>query len=220
MKISVVRRRSALFLVIALWCVAPVPVTAALITPAVEYATTSTNFDSRQFTFGYKFMTSVVFDVNALAYWVDGRGNSHQVGIWDSGGNLLASTTVLSTDPIVGHFQWHGIADLILLPGTYTIGGEYLGNTDPFPVNAVGVVTVPGYTWLDDAQIIGSGLNYPTGSSSDYGPNGILVVDFSVVSGVAVPEPSTILLLGAGLVSLLASGRRRSGRPAPGASLN
>jgi len=212
MKISVAGRCPALFLVIALWCVAPVPVAAAPITPAVEYATTGTNVDPRQFTVGYQFMTSVVFDVNALAYWVDGRGNSHQVGIWDSVGNLLVSTTVLSTDPTVGHFQWHGIADLILPPGTYTIGGEYLGNNDPFPMDAVGVVTVPGYTWLADEQILGPGLNYPTNSSGTYGPNGILAVDFSVVSGVAVPEPSTLLLLGAGLASLLASGGWRAGR--------
>ena len=77
---------------------ATVQVNAAVITAAVEYALSDTVSDSRAFTLGYKFTTSEALSVNALGYWDDGLGNNHQVGIWDSVGNLLTSTTVLGTD--------------------------------------------------------------------------------------------------------------------------
>src|SRR5690348_15602992 len=80
--------------------------TAAPITPAVEYTATGTLVDSRPFTLGYTFTTTVPYNINALGYWADGRSNNHQVGIWNSVGTLLVSTTVLGTDPVIGHFQW------------------------------------------------------------------------------------------------------------------
>ena len=199
----------ALVLVIALWCAAPISVNASPITPAVEYDSTSTLTDSRPFTLGYQFTTSVLFDVNALAYWIDGRGNNHQVGLWNSTGTLLASTTVLNTDPIQGHFQYHSIPTITLVPGTYTIGGEFLGRGDPFPYQATGVVTASGFIWVTDEQLFGSGLNYPTLSTGGgYGQNGILAANFSIASTDPVPEPSTILLLTTGLLGLLGYGRR------------
>ena len=67
--------------------------------PAVEYATSGTLSDSRPFTVGYTFSLSAPVTINALGYWDNGRGSSHQVGIWDSAGTLLTSTTVLGTDP-------------------------------------------------------------------------------------------------------------------------
>jgi hypothetical protein len=137
----------ALVLVMALWCTAPIPVTATPFNAAVEYATASNTGDPNPLTIGYQFSTSVPFVIDALAYLDDGAGNNHQVGLWNSGGTLLVSTTVLNTDPIQGHFQWDSIPLYSLAPGTYTIGGEFLGNFDQWPNNAQGVVTVPGFTW-------------------------------------------------------------------------
>jgi hypothetical protein len=51
------------------------------INPVVEYSTASTLVDSRPFTLGYSFSTSVTFNLNALGAWDDGLGNNHQVGI-------------------------------------------------------------------------------------------------------------------------------------------
>src|SRR5262245_49532966 len=91
---------------------------AAAINPAVEYSTASTLFDAQPYTLGYKFSLSTTLTVNALGYWVDGLSNNHQVGLWTSGGSPLASTTVLGTDPVTGHFRYHTISDLTLGPGT------------------------------------------------------------------------------------------------------
>ncbi len=175
---------------------------AGTITEAVEYTSTSTLTDSRPFTLGYEFITTTTLDINALGYWVDGNSNNHLVGLWTSTGTLLASTTVLNTDPIVGNFQYDAISDLILAPGDYIIGGEFLGNNDPFPYEAMGITSIPGYTWVTDWQIEGAGLNFPTlTTGGSYGDNGIFLADFSVNTG-AVPEPVTAALMAAGLMGL------------------
>jgi hypothetical protein len=194
----------ALTLLLSLFTTATV--SAGPINPAVEYSSSGTEVDTRPFTSGYMFETSVTFDVNALAYWVDGKGHNHQVGIWDAKGKLLASTTVLSTDVVQGHFQYHTIADLLLAPGTYTIGGEYLGNNDPFPAFATGVVTIPGYKYVKDEQQEGPGLNFPTNSFGIYGDNGILLADFSIAD---VPEPATLTLLALGIAGMAGYGWRK-----------
>jgi len=205
------RWRGALVLVIALGWAAPLPVTAAPFIAAVEYATQTalSGAGVNTLTLGYQFSTSVPFTVDALAYWVDGAGNNHQVGLWDSGGTLLVSTTVLNTDPIQGHFQWASIPTMTLVPGAYTIGGELLSN-GLFPVNAQGVVTVPGFTWTQDVQSLGgTGFTYPTFPTGGCGQNCFLVPNFSIVPAVGVPESSTLILLAAGLVGILGYGWRR-----------
>ena len=77
-------KRIALLLLLAL----PVCLTVGMqaqINPMVEYNTASTLTDSRPFTLGYEFTTSVPFQLNALGAWDDGLANNHQVGIWTSG---------------------------------------------------------------------------------------------------------------------------------------
>lgn len=204
----------AFVLVIALWWTAPMPVHAAPFTGAVEYATSLFGGSGGgPSTFGYQFSTSVPFNVDALASWVDPLVNDNrQVALWDSRGALIVSTTVLNTDPIQGHFQYHSIPTFSLVPGAYTIGGTIAQGTHHFillPVFVEGVVTVPGFTMTTEVSQAGAGLTYPSSTfvSPAFGQNAILIPNFSIVPAVAVPESSTLILLASGL--LLCYGWRR-----------
>lgn len=182
------------------------------ITPVVQFAFAGTLTDTRPFTLGYSFTTTTTFDINALGVWDAGQGGLQpadpEVGLWDSSGDLLVSANVLGSAPDVDNFQWAS-ASYVLPPGSYVIGAAFLGGGSPFPTGAVGVTSLPGYTWGSDKWVQGAGLSFPTYSKGDdfYGDNGILYADFSVSN--ATPEPSSFLLLGSGLAGLAGLLKRR-----------
>jgi len=87
--------------------------------------------------------------VNALGWWDQSPETplaaSHQVGIWDLGGNLLASTTVATGDPLTGAFRYAAIASLALTGGTsYLIGGsDTLADNDDYSSSVNSLVMDP-----------------------------------------------------------------------------
>ena len=178
----------------------------ASINPAFEYTGSAIGFDPGAYTIGFEFSLSQSFDVNALGYFSQALATSQQVGIWDSVSDLLTSTTVTSSDPTVGHFDYAPVS-LVLGPGTYTIAGTFSDNSVAYLLS--GVTSMPGYSWITDEQTSGFGLHYPTDSTGGlYGANGIAQVDFSVVA--ATPEPGfygTLLLGLSGLATAVGIAR-------------
>ena len=184
------------------------PLAAAPFNPIFEYSSGTPSSAASPYTLGFAFTTSSAFTIDALAYWDDGMGNDHEVGIWSTAGTLLVSTTVLGTDPLMGHYRYGAISDYALAPGTYVIGGE-AASFDAVPISLMGVTTLAGYSWVEDRQVVGAGLNFPTLAVGGYGDNAFAAVNFSV----AVPEPGTGALLLAGVVVI---GLRRKLRSNPG----
>ncbi|MBX9898960.1 MAG: PEPxxWA-CTERM sorting domain-containing protein [Qipengyuania sp.] len=167
--------------------------------------------EDRPFTLGFDFSLSGTKTLNALGYTTVGFTANQSVGLWDSLGNLLISTTVTPGDLQQGFFRWANVSPLVLGPGTYTLGGTYSGGT--FASYANNVVYQSGYTWLSDRQTFGGGLNQPTGTFGGYGTQGIPQVNLSF-DGAVVPEPATwaLLILGFGLTGAAMRSTRRSVR--------
>src|SRR5260370_33282542 len=111
---------------------------ASVINPVVQYTSTSTLTDTRPFTLGYSFTATTTFDINALGVCDNGNGDSQQVGIWNSSGKLLVSTTVSGAAPEIDNFQWTSVS-YVLAPRAYIIRATYAGGT--FPFDATGVTS-------------------------------------------------------------------------------
>lgn len=166
-------------------------------------------------TIGWSFTTSIDFYVDALGFCDengDGLGASHQVGIFNSLGELLVSVNVDGSSALVDGFRYSSIPSYLLPAGSYVVGGflpfanpdRYL-ISEPFPT---GVTTVPGVTFGENRSIFGGLFEAPTTTTPMAG-NGRFGPNFSAVPTPELNAASARLpLLMATLLLGLASRRR------------
>jgi Domain of unknown function (DUF4082)/PEP-CTERM motif len=143
--------------------------------------------------------------------------SSIEVGLWDSGGALLASNSVTATSPLVGETRYESITPVALLPNqVYNVGIFSPSGTigiDVAGVAANGTIGVSPEITLRAAASSspGSGFTFPAEDQQAFG---------SIYAGPnfeyqgRVPEPGSWVLLGLGGLFLVA-GRANWRRQVP-----
>jgi hypothetical protein len=175
------------------------------------------------YSYGFQFTTLTDIAVDSLGYLdngQDGLAASHEVGIWNSAGTLLFSTS-LSTGTLAGpvlansQFSYSAITPLFLAAGdTYTIGAES-DPSDNWIYDPSGTQTSSAPSLLTVSSggfyITSGGFAEPTNTFGNHYD----IVNFTAVeAGSATPEPSSLGLAVVGLGGvLLAVFRKRGGLP-------
>jgi hypothetical protein len=188
-------------------------------TPAMSYSlNTGEALGNPPYTLGWEFTVNAPVTIDGLGVFddnLDGLAESHDVGLWNGAGSLLASATVAAgtTDPLIDNFRYADVAPLTLQAGTYFIGATWLSGDDPnvFTGDPGTVTTVPQISYDAAAYASGGVLADPTSivtaAQGYFGPN--LLIS-------SVPEPATwaMMVIGFGGLGAALRSRRRSARAA------
>lgn len=175
---------------------------------------TKTDFGSEINIIGWAFTVNQSFSINGLGYF-DYNGNSltgsHDVALYRSSGELVASTTVKNSDGLVQNAPWrfHSVDTTTLSVGNYVIAATV--GDDPYTYNPVNVNWHSNISYTGDVfdstnqalpvtwtsiESVGSVQGVNVGS---FGPN-----------FVATPIPAAAYLLGSGLIGLVGIRRKRN----------
>ncbi len=189
--------------------------------PALTFQGQSGNGTGANSTRGYSFDVSAVGGVLVTGLTVyddlgNGLAESHEVGLWDSNGILLASVTVPAgtVAPLdsSGVFREVQLSMPLFLPaGTnYVVGALFfVGSPDLQAINWTSSSTAPGIAY-DELRFINGPtvLTFPTSTLTGF--TGLPGGSFDIS---AVPEPQSWVLLGGGACLLLwARAKRRARR--------
>lgn len=187
-------------------------------TPAVTFDNlTGQMLGNPPFTLGFEFTANANVSVSALGLFddsQDGLNERHELGLFNSGGTLLASTILGSgtANPLTNQFRYASIAPVNLIAGqNYRIGGVYATGSDLllFPNDAVNFATDSQITFVGTRFAAGSSLADPTSGAAGNSP-GYFGPNLLISPAAAVPEPGSIaLLVGMSATGLLALRRRR-----------
>jgi hypothetical protein len=161
-------------------------------------------------TLGWEFTVNSPITVTQLGVFdagQDGLADSHPVGIFDLGANLLVSGTVTTADPLTNQFRYINVAPTPLNAGqTYRIGGFYPTGADTDRIQAHGFSTAPEIQFTDGYGVNTGVLAFPSTKDSGVNP-GSFGPNFQFVA--AVPEPGTLALTGLEMLGLVVWLRRR-----------
>jgi hypothetical protein len=198
--------------------------------PAATFTASYTFNNVESNTLGWGFTIDAPIWVSALGYYDDssltsptsGLLDNHIVGIFDSTGNLLTSTTVPAgtAGTLIENCLYSSISTIELTPGTYYVEGTQQGTQGANPTDPVAYWFSPPGSFSTLPEITSTwgvytlagepGVLTFAGGSGEYvaymGPN----FHASDTAPSSTPEPGCALLLTGGLAGLLFWKRRRS----------
>ena len=164
-------------------------------------------------TLGYSFLANSSITVTGLGVFdagSDGLNVSHDVGLWDAAGNLLASTTVAAgtVAPLNGFYRMATISGVGLTAGNvYYVGSVNGIDNDGWMQDPSTLIAAPQITYLSrQYEFSSGGLVFPdlvgSGSTGYFGGN----FEFGTST---TPEPGTMLMLGSGVLAAAGALRRK-----------
>jgi hypothetical protein len=167
----------------------------------------------QQFTYGFHFTPVVDVVVDSLGFYdfgLDGLAAGHRVGIWTSGGSLLASTTVTTANstllgPVVnnGQFRFTQIAGLHLDAGTdYVFGAAIEGASDVWYAGGTNISFSPSLVTVSSTGVFTPGnFVFPNQTIGNRYAAGSFTAS-------AVPAPSGVILACLGVAGTFGLRRR------------
>lgn len=197
--------------------------------PAVTFTDPGTQGTNGAWSIGWMFSTNTDIQVNALGYYnaslaggdssfANGTCNCGEVGIFDSTGNLLASTTVTAGGSLEGLFNYGDIAPITLASGqTYVIAAE-TGSSD-YAYYTGGFTVNPNINFIQDEYLSSSTLAFPTDSSAITAADGGGWFGPNFESTTATPEPSYIAAVTIGMLVMGMVAWKKRNRPASAVSM-
>lgn len=192
--------------------------------PAVTLNSSSLWSSDPALILGYSFAVNANnIQATALGYYdarLDGfSGETHDVGLWDSGGNLLAMVTLDSGNQgtLIGAYRYLNLTTPVILTAsqTYTVGGTNADNqTYAYTNNPADFSADPAITYDRGRYSVGSSLAFPTLTNHLLYGGANFLFSPVITSPDPVPEPgfyalSAVLALG-GLGVLRRRRARRS----------
>jgi hypothetical protein len=164
---------------------------------------------------GNVFTANANFSVAALGFYnqPDLTG-PETVALYNSSGSLLASATVLLSDPMVDGYLFAAITPVALTAGDQYTVDAFVGNND-WSYGSTAPIQASDITYNYHDYVYTSSLEFPTDTASAaggpagtyYGPN------FEIESVSRVPEPGSLgLLVAAVLLTYCLHYRRLSAR--------
>ncbi|NLI00846.1 MAG: hypothetical protein GX446_15295 [Chthonomonadales bacterium] len=153
------------------------------------------------YSMGWEFNLTKAMTITDLGYFNWGRGGngigeSHSVGIFDSVGNLLVSTTVNPGDPTSGLWVWKSLSTpFVLAPGSgYRIAGT-TGQFDRYTWSVNPVMIDPNVQYVQNRYIRSNTLVNPLYTFATLPPYSYFGPNFrGEVMPDVVPEPALLQL--------------------------